>query len=116
MTGFLMKLIIFPLVLFIADKIIPGIDYSSGYQPIIVGVVLAIVAHVAELLILKEGTLWVSTIADFVLAGVVVYYGTLWLPGTRITLAGALITAVVLTGIELYEHVYLTRSGRTRKA
>lgn len=59
-----------------------GINYSSLWQPIIIGLVLAIVGVGMEYFILKSGTLWMGVGADFVATVSIghflsIYYGML---------------------------------------
>lgn len=115
MTGLVMKLIVCPLTVLAADYFLRNLNYSSLYQPILVGLVIAVGGHLAEVLLLKRGTLWISTIVDFILAIVVVYYSQFFLSGAYVTWPGAAITAAVISVIEAGTHLFLIRSGRTKK-
>ncbi len=116
MTGFLIKLIMCPLILYLTDYISPAVNYGSVYQPLILGLILAVAAHLLEVYLLEKGTLWVSTLADFVAASFIVYFGTLLLPEASITFGGALLAAGLLTVAEYYLHLYLIRTGKTQKS
>lgn len=111
-----MKLIICPITLIISDLLIWGIDYTNIYQPIIVGVILAVLAHTMELFLLKRETFWTSNIADLIAAFAVVYLSQFFIPDARVTLLGALLAALLLFLTEYFQHLYLLRSGKVKKA
>ncbi|MFZ5986053.1 MAG: DUF2512 family protein [Bacillota bacterium] len=115
MTGLLMKLVICPVTLLISDVLFNGVNYYNIYQPIIVGIVLAVAAHMMELLLLRKGTLRMSNIADFIAAFAIVYLSQFLLPFAAVTFTGALFTAALLTITEHFQHLYLIKSGKTRK-
>lgn len=115
MTGLVLKLIVCPIIVFIADILLAQIYYPALYQPILVGLLVAVAGHVMEVFILKKGTLWLSNLADFAAATVIIYASPLFLPGARITLLGALFTAFLLNITEYVQHLYLIQSGKTKK-
>jgi Mg2+/Co2+ transporter CorB len=69
-----------------------------------------------EVLILKKGTFWLSTIVDFVAASFIVYIVSLFFATASVTIAGALLTALLLTFTEVIQHGWLINSGRTQKS
>ncbi len=66
--------------------LLPGVDFASLWQPILVGLVLALIGVAMEYSILRRGTLWVSVAADFAASVLIVYllflifYGVRMLP------------------------------------
>lgn len=116
MTGLVVKLIVCPLTIFLSDALFPQVYYPFVYQPILIGIIVAIVAYALEVMILKRGTLWISTFADFIGAAVIVYFVTLLLPGATITVTGALLTALVLALTEHIQHIWLISTGRTKES
>ncbi len=116
MTGFIIKLLSCPIILLISDALFNGINYNNVYQPIIVGVVLAVLAHGMEVLLLRKGTFWISNTADLVTAFLIIWISQLFLPGARVTFLGALLPAVLLAVAEYVLHMYLIRSGKWAKA
>jgi len=116
MTGFILKIILYPLILAIASYIFPNVDYATMFQPIIVGLILAVVAHLMEILLLKRETTILSDLADFVAATLVVYFVSNLLDGAAVTFAGALLTSIILTLIEIPVHRWLVRTGKTQKS
>jgi uncharacterized membrane protein YvlD (DUF360 family) len=115
MTSFLLKIIVCPLGVILAAYVLPNVEYGAYYQPILIGIALAVVGVIMEYVLLHRGTLWVSTIMDFVVTAVVVYYASNSMDGAVVTFMGAIWTSVLLTVVEYFLHLWLIRSGRTRK-
>lgn len=115
MVGLIMKLIICPVTLIISDVLFRGLNYATVSQAIIVGVVLALSAHMMELLLLRKENFWISTIADFIASFAIVYFSQFFFANARITFSGALFAAILLTFTEYFQHMYLIKTGRTRK-
>lgn len=113
MMGLIMKLIACPILLLIANYLF-GFGYTIT-QALIIGIVLAIVAHMMEVLILKDGTFWISTISDFIVAFAIVYLSQFIFMNATVTVFGALITSLLLTATELLQHNFLIKTGRTKK-
>jgi hypothetical protein len=115
MLGLIIKLVICPFTVWFASIIFPNVNYTALYQPIIVGLILAVSAHMMEILLLKRGTFWVSTVADFMAATLIVYFVSLFQVAT-VTLFGAILTAILITITEIIQHRWLIQSGRTKKS
>lgn len=115
MAGLLVKLIVCPLTVMLAAYIFPNVNYTALYQPIIVGLILALSAHMMEVFLLKKGTFWMSTFMDFIAATLIVYFVSLFQLAT-VTFFGAILTALLLTLTEFVQHRWLIRSGRTQKS
>lgn len=110
-----MKIIMCPLAVILASYLFPNVNYAALYQPIIVGLVLALAGTMMEYLFLREGTLWMNTGMDFVASSIIVYFMSLFFIGARVTVFGAILTGLILAVIEHFTHQYLIRSGKTRK-
>lgn len=115
MSSLLMKIIMCPLVVIIADFLFPNVDYANIWQPIIVGLVLAAAGVIMEYMILQRGTLWISTFADAVVSLIIVYFVSNSFPDVEVTFFGALLTAVLLGVVEYFTHLWLIQSGRAKK-
>lgn len=113
--GLLIKLIVCPSVVILSDYLLASIDYASLYQAIIVGLVLAFAAHAMEVLLLRRGTLWMSTLLDLAAAILILFFSQFLLPGSRVLFIGAFLTAVLLTFTEYFQHVWLIRNRMTEK-
>lgn len=117
MTGLIMKLIGSPLVVYLSSLLFPRlIDFTALYQPIAVGIIIALVGHVMELLLLKKGTVWISTALDFGAAFIVLYLSSFIFPGARVTVTGAMITAAIIAIAEHLQHMYLVKVDKTVKS
>lgn len=116
MTGLIIKLIVGPIVVLLSTFLFKDVYYPSFYQPIIVGIALAVAAHAMEVVFLRRGTFWISNIMDFIAATAIVYISSYFFPGARVTWVGAALTAFLLTVTEYFQHLWLIRTGRTEKA
>jgi uncharacterized membrane protein YvlD (DUF360 family) len=115
MVSFLLKIIVCPLGVILAAYALPNVEYGAYYQPILVGVTLAVVGVIMEFVLLHRGTLWVSTLLDFAVTAIVVYYASNSMDGAVVTFMGAIWTSLLLTIVEYFLHLWLIRSGRTKK-
>lgn len=113
MAGLILKLVICPIAILISNYLF-GLQYTPA-TAIVVGLVIAVAAHMMEILILKRGTFWISTIADFVAAFAIVYFSQFFIVNVYITVWDALLTSALLTVTEYFQHNYLIKSGRTKK-
>lgn len=116
MTGLWMKLLSCPAFLLLTDGITDQVYFSSWLQAVMLGVILAVVGHFMEVLLLQPGRLWMVTILDFFATAALVYVGQLFLPGTYISVIGALLIASFLAIVEYYLHRWLIYKGKTEKA
>ena len=73
MTGFIIKIFACPITLMISDVLFGNVSYANMYQPIVAGLILAVLAHTMEVFLLREGTFWISNVADFIAAILIVY-------------------------------------------
>ena len=116
MNSFLLKIIVCPISLIVLWWLLPNIEYGAYYQPIIVGLVLAVAGVLMEYLFLKKGTLWTSVAMDFVASVLLVYFISNWFPTANVTFFGAILVGLVLGVIEYFTHRWLLRQGKTRKS
>lgn len=115
MKGLIIKLFVCPITVILASILFAQVHYPALYQPILVGIVLALVGYGMETLVLRKGTIWTSTILDFSASAAIVYFSALIFAGARVTLLGALLTAFLLGLTEHLQHKMLVESGRTQK-
>lgn len=118
MTSFIMKFIMCPVIVIISDWLFPGIEFNHIMQPIIVGIVIAIVGTAMEYMLLTKRTVWLSTIADFAAAFLIVYFVSNWMEGgaAAVTFLGALLTALLIGISEHMTHRWLVRNNKVRKS
>ncbi|MRH43771.1 DUF2512 family protein [Aquibacillus halophilus] len=115
MTGLLIKLVVCPITIIIAWMLFPNVDFGYWYQPIILGVLLAFVGHLMELLLLNEKTVVFSTFMDLVASIIIVYYVSIFFVNTYVTFWGAVLTSVLLGVTEIVQHRWLVQNGQTKK-
>lgn len=116
MTGLIIKLIVCPITVIFASYIFPNVEFLNLWQPIVIGLILAGVAHMMEVLLFRKGTFWTSTLMDFGAATLIVYFTSLFLVGANVTFFGALLTGLLLAITEIDQHRYLIQTGKTRKS
>lgn len=116
MTSLLMKIIACPLVLFVASWLFPNVEFGAFYQIVVVGLILAVVGVLMEYLLLREGTLWISTILDFVVSTLILYLIANMFAGAAVTFFGAVLTSILLGVVEYFAHLFLIKSGKTQKS
>lgn len=116
MTSFIIKLIVCPAVVYLAGILLEQVQFTSLYQPLLIGTLVAIAGTVMEFPSLKAGTVWTSAALDFIAATFVVYLVPLFLAGATVTFTGALITGLALAITEVPQHHFLVRSRRTIKS
>lgn len=116
MAGLITKIFVCPITVVISAFLFTNVDYAAIYQPIIVGLVLAVAAHMMEVMILRKGTLWMSTVMDFIAATLIVYFVSLLFAGAAVSFLGAVLTAILISITEYFEHQWLIKSGRTEKS
>ncbi|MDB5084252.1 MAG: hypothetical protein JWN30_1138 [Bacilli bacterium] len=117
MAGLVVKIIVCPVVVYLCSILFPHLlYYPFTYEPIVVGLILAVAAHMMEVWLLRKGTFWSSNILDFVAAVILIYVVSFFMPGSKLLFTGVLLTALFLTVTEYIQHLWLISTGRTRKA
>ncbi|MGY0691728.1 DUF2512 family protein [Virgibacillus sp. FSP13] len=115
MSGFIVKLIVCPIGIILASWIFPNVNFAYWYQPIIIGVVLAVIGYFMEVVMLKENTNWLSTGLDFIVTTLVVYYGAMFFVNSAVTFWGAVLTGILIAVTEIFQHYWLLETGRAKK-
>ncbi|QYR21454.1 hypothetical protein KZ483_27965 [Paenibacillus sp. sptzw28] len=115
MTSLLLKIFVCPIAVIVSAWILPNVRYTALYQPIVVGLILAVVGTMMEYWLLKKGTVSTSTWLDFAASVLIVYFVSNWFAGAMVTFFGAILIGALLAVTELFTHRWLVRSGRTRK-
>lgn len=116
MTSFILKIIALPLILILAMYLFDNVDYGAIWQPVVLGVTLAIVGVAMEYMLLKKGSLWTSVISDFVVAVILIWVISNIFNDSNVTFWGAVLTSIIIGVVEYMVHRYLLSSGKTRKA
>lgn len=116
MIGFIIKIIAFPIILSLSNYIFTDVSYPYFYQLIFVGVILAAIIHLVDLVILRPGFLLINTIGEFLAAFAIIYSTQFLLPGASVSLIGAAIAATVLAIIEFFINRYLLTNTKFKKS
>lgn len=114
MKGLFVKLIACPTIVYTSGLIFTQVYFPAWYQPVLLGIVLAVMAHVMEMVLFHPGRVWVMTALDFMGAAVLVYAAGLVFPAASITVIGAVLTALLLAISELIQHMWLVSSEAVR--
>jgi hypothetical protein len=112
MATILSKWILSPAIVLLSVWLFPGIHYPSPVEPVITGLLFAMLAHLLDLSLLRPGTFWAVNLVDFAVANVLVYTGNFFFPGTSVSVTGTLLTAFSLTISEYFLHQRLLSYNR----
>lgn len=111
--GLLIKLLVSPVLVVLADALFPEVNYLSLYYSIGLGFVLAIAGYWLERIILRPGTLWLTTALDMIAGFVITYVSAFILPAAiQITPMGAGFVAIFYGVAEYLQHGWLIQTGR----
>lgn len=113
MTGYIVKLIVCPIMVIIAGMVFPNVNFANLFQPIMLGILLATVGYLMELMILNRKTIGLSTVADLAASTLFLYFFAMFFRGAVVTFFGAFLTAVLLGVTEYVQHRWLVKSGKT---
>lgn len=116
MDGLLVKLLVSPLLVVVADALFQEVNFANLYQSVGVGFVLAIAGTFLDRAILVPGSLWMTTAIDFIIGFLIVYGSIIFLPNAQITAMGAGFVAIFFGVGEYLQHTWLIRTGRTEQA
>ncbi|GGE50968.1 hypothetical protein GCM10011391_32170 [Pullulanibacillus camelliae] len=110
MINLLLKLILTSVIIIASDAISPySIQFGAIYEAIIIGVFIALINYSVEWLMFTKGTLWITTILDFVITLCVLYFGTMLFDDAFIGIGGAIVTTILITIVEFILHQWLLR-------
>lgn len=110
-TNLILKLVLSPIIVIICDLLSPfQINYNAVYEAIIIGLFVGIINYALEWLMLAKGTLWVTTILDFIITLCVVFFGTMLFADAFMTSFGALTITILITILEFFLHSWLLKS------
>lgn len=113
MAGLFIKLIVCPILILISAFLFRDVYYPAFYQPLLVGLVLAVISHMTEVYILMSKTFWMTLALDLIIASLVVYISAFFFPNSHITWIGAFLTGFLLTIPEYFQHHWLIPKRNT---
>ncbi|QOS99423.1 hypothetical protein JNUCC42_01095 [Brevibacterium sp. JNUCC-42] len=115
LNGFCIKLVVTPFLFLVLDNVYGGIYYPSWWEPVVTGVMVALLGQLMELMFLQPGTLWFTTLLDMIMCLVVVFFSKFIFVGTKMGMDGVFFIAVFFGLSEYFLHLWLIRSGRVEK-
>lgn len=113
--GLVVKLIVTPIGIILASWIFPNVNFANWYQPIMLGIVAALIGYFMEVAMLREDTDWMMTIIDFAVSAAIIYFGAMFFTDSFVTFWGAILTGVLLAVTEIFQHKWLLNSGKAQK-
>ncbi|GEB32443.1 MULTISPECIES: DUF2512 family protein [Brevibacillus] len=113
MDGLLMKLLVSPILVVLADALFPEVNFANLYQSVGVGFVLALAGFFLDRAILAPGSLWLTTAIDFIIGFLIVYGSIVFLPDAQISAMGAGFVAIFYGVAEYLQHTWLLRAIRS---
>ncbi|WP_274362275.1 DUF2512 family protein [Paenibacillus thermotolerans] len=111
MFVFLMKLVITPIGLWLCDQMLRDVHYPYATSIVLAGLLLAVVGYALEWLMLRRGTLWLTTVADWALSAAFIYASQYVIAGAYASVTGALLSGGILAIVEYFMHRYEISSG-----
>lgn len=116
MVFLLVKITLSIAMLFLGTYIFPGISYPYFFQPVILGLIIALTGRLMEYMVLEKGFLWTSTLMDLISFTAIIHIGSLFMEDATITFVGAFLTALLLSVGEHLLHYWIVRTGRSQTA
>jgi len=115
MTSLFFKIVTFPLGALLAAWLFANVNFEHYYEPILVGLLAAVVGVLVEYVILRKGTLWLSTFSDVIINWVFLYVVANMFEGAYVTVWGALLTSLIIGAVDYFIHYYLIKNGLVKK-
>ena len=110
-----MKLVVTPIMMIICESLFDGINYINIYDSIFIGIGLAIVLQLIEIVLLTRETFWMNNIIDFIVIFVTIYGSQFIFSNAIITVNGVFLSAILMFIAEYYQHRYLIHTARVIK-
>ncbi|WP_058303199.1 phage holin family protein [Gorillibacterium timonense] len=100
--GAVMRFVVTAIVLSVTAWLVPGFRVGSFGSALLLALVIAGLGWLAENLIGREVTPFGRGIVGFLLSAIVLYLAQFIVPGSRVTLLGALLAALVIGIFDLF--------------
>lgn len=112
---FLLKLVLMPLVVVLADLMMVDVFLPTVWSAVFAGAAIAVLGYIVEWAMLRRGTLWLTTVADWAMASAVLYLASFVFDGAYVSLVGALLAGGLAAIPEYFIHrSILERMWRSR--
>lgn len=103
MLSFIVKLLITPLLIFLVTKVSQEIEYPLLYQPILIGLILAVIGELMEIKLFQTRLLWTCLAIDFIAAVGIIYFSQFFFNNALITPQAALKAAIIFFLSEYFQ-------------
>lgn len=103
----LVKLAVCPLVIYIADVLSPQINFSSIWQILAIGWVVAVVSNVGDRLLLEKISILTLTWLDVAIFSLIIWLSSLVYTNSYISFSGSLFAGILLGFEEYLNHKYI---------
>ncbi len=110
MTQLILKFVVYPIIVFMFNSLIPGIHFSTLGQILMVGWSLAILSYLIDLALLRQYGNLVQAAIDFVMIASMLVIFQYYMRNSTISFFSANVTALVIATIEYYIHKWLLQN------
>ncbi|HZG56343.1 hypothetical protein [Paenibacillus sp.] len=115
MFSLLLKFLLVPALVGLADVMLADLFFPSVWSMIIVGLALAAVGLLVESAMLRRGTLWLTTVADWALSAAGLYVAQFVFQGAYVSVVAALLAGGLIAIPEYFAHrAAIERASRWR--
>lgn len=110
MVHFIIKLLVYPALVYLSDLLFRGVLFTSFSQILLVGWTLSILSYIADVALLERYSNIVLTVTDFVMAFSIIMIYQYFMPAAVVTFTGAIATALLLAASEYVIHAWLIKT------
>ncbi len=110
MIQLIIKSVVYSMIVFLFNRLIPGIHFSTFGQVLTVGWSLAILSYLIDLALLQQYGIFVQTAIDFVMIVSMIVIFQYFMRNSTISFFSANITALVIATIEYYMHKWIMQN------
>lgn len=103
MLSFITRLIVTPLLILLVTKISADVEYPLLYQPIIIGLFLAIIGQLMEIKLFETRFIWTCLAIDFIAAIGIIYLSQFLFINAFVTPNAAVMTSVIFFLSEYFQ-------------
>jgi hypothetical protein len=108
----LVKLVVCPFVVYIADVLSPQINFALMWQILAIGWILAIISNIGDRLLLEKISILTLTWLDVIMFSLIIWLSSLFYTNAHITFSGSLFAGIILGFEEYLNHKYILASRK----
>lgn len=114
MLSLLLKFILVPALVGLADMMLADLNFPSVWSVVATGLALAAVGLLMESVMLRRGTLWITTAADWGVSAAGLYLAQYVFSGAYVSVTAALLAGGLLALPEYFAHRAAIADARSR--